>query len=150
MENKDNIKDKIENIETIEHDREELNELVKNANARACEMFINGELEIIDEYKHTQEYFNQKSKEYKKRFNKLIRSTIKYYNNPYGLVQEIENLWAEAILIRLYSDEWVHEQRIRLYNELMKPQEFKMLIGETYEKAIKEISKTKNKVLRRK
>jgi hypothetical protein len=132
-------------IEYIEHDTEELNELVKNANDRAMEMFINGDLIIIDEYKHTKEYFDKVNKEYKKRFNKLIRSSIKYYNNPYGLVQEIENIWAEGIIIRLYSPEWVHEQRIRLYNELMKPQEFKEMVGMSYEKAKEEVIKLKNK-----
>lgn len=142
--NTNNMKNNKE-VEYIQHDTEELNELVKNANDRATEMFINGELTIIDEYKHTQEYFNEVSKEYKKRFNKLIRSSIKYYNDPYALVQEIENLWGEAVLIKLYSPEWVQEQRIRLYNELMRPQEFKDMVGMSYEKAKKEVVKLKNK-----
>lgn len=110
-----------------------LDEMQEEAERRVSEMFINGEIDIIDEFKHDLQYYKQIDKKYKKRFNKLIRSALKYWNKPYEYYFEFELLLKEMEFVRYQPKEYLDNQRMRLIKEMNMPLEFKLQIEESIE-----------------
>ena len=106
-------------------DNSTLEEMQEEAYKRVFQLFVNKEIEIIDEYKHDYEYYKKIDKKYNKRFNKLIRNAIKYWGKPYEYYFEVELLFTEMEFVKYQSSEYINEQRLRLIREINLPFEFK-------------------------
>ena len=96
-----------------------------------------------DKKKIEKEYW-KKHKEYKKQITRLFRKAYHFLTYPELFVEVYENILARAEFEEVFSSEFVHKQKIRLYENMEKPEQFKKWIEKSKKRLKKKGIKISN------
>ena len=102
----------------------------------------NYKLKVIE----TEEEYKIQLKKYKKRLGKLFRTAFRHLGNPHIFLNEFDKTLDEMVFIRLITPEFATSERIRLYRELNKPNEFRGWISDSLEKVKKKFKKNDKEI----
>lgn len=103
---------------------------------------------VVEELKkvETEKEYWQKHKEMKKDIKKLFRSSYKLMHNPNEFIKKYDLMLSKYEFIGVISSEWADEQRIRLFNEMNKPEEFKDWVSDVKKGLSEKKKRTINKI----
>ena len=101
---------------------------------------------VLKKVESKEEYYSE-LKVYKKKINKLFRSGYKMLKDPDKFIENYETLLAEMEFIGLVTPEWSQSQRMRLFSELNKPNEFKDWVETGFKNIRKKLSFKRKKEL---
>ena len=86
----------------------------------------------------TEQEYKEQLKIYKRRIGKLFKTAFRHLAEPEVFFNKFDNTLDEMVFIKLVTPEFAQSERMRLYNELNRPAEFRSWIDDS-------ISKVKNK-----
>lgn len=72
-----------------------------------------------------------KHKQYKKQISRLFRKAYHFLTQPEVFVEVYENILTRAEFEEIFSSEFVHNQKLRLYENMEKPERFKKWIDKS-------------------
>lgn len=116
------------------------NKIQDKANQHVFELYKEGVLKRVE----TENEFWTEFKKYKKKINKLMRKSYKFFGEPKEFIEQFENILAEMVFVGVVTEEWAQGQRERLYRELNKPEEFKDWVDEGKKKIKEKFRRNQN------